>query len=132
LRFLYLVDSCFRDYSRCYLCTLFICYETININTCTDYTAYYLYSLLFIQLTIYEGTYKIFRTGGAAIYTAVVVARRTTMSSGPVCQVAYSSVDVGSSGTRLFEVVYFAIASVREFLDPSSYTAYCIYSLYPV
>jgi hypothetical protein len=42
------------------------------------------------------------------------------MSSESVCQVARSWVDVGSFHTRLFGVVYFAIASVREFLDKPS------------
>jgi hypothetical protein len=44
------------------------------------------------------------------------------MYSVSVCQVARSWVDVGSCHTRLFGVVYFAIASVREFLDPPSYS----------
>jgi hypothetical protein len=44
------------------------------------------------------------------------------MSSKPVCQVARSWVDVGSFYMRLFGVVYFAIASVREFLDTPSYS----------
>jgi hypothetical protein len=53
----------------------------------------------------YEDVSKIFRTG-AAIYTAVVVARstvdgRTTMSSESVCKVARSWVDVDSFPTRL-------------------------------
>jgi hypothetical protein len=56
---------------------------------------------------------------GVAICTAVVVAQ--TMSSESVCQVVCSWVDVGSLHTRLFGVVYFAIASVREFLDTLSY-----------
>jgi hypothetical protein len=43
------------------------------------------------------------------------------MSCESVCQVARNWVDVGSFHTRLFGVVYFAIASVREFLDTSSY-----------
>jgi hypothetical protein len=43
------------------------------------------------------------------------------MSSESVCQVARSWVDVGSFRTRLFGVVYFAIALVREFLDTPSY-----------
>jgi hypothetical protein len=43
------------------------------------------------------------------------------MSSESVCQVARSWVDVGSFHMRLFEVVYFAIASVREFLETPSY-----------
>jgi hypothetical protein len=43
------------------------------------------------------------------------------MSSESLCQVARSWVDVGSFHTRLFLVVYFAIASVREFLDTPSY-----------
>jgi hypothetical protein len=43
------------------------------------------------------------------------------MSSDSVCQVARSWVDVGSIHMRLFGVVYLAIASVREFLDTSSY-----------
>jgi hypothetical protein len=43
------------------------------------------------------------------------------VSSGSVCQVAHSWVDVGSFQMRLFLVVYFAIASVREFLDTASY-----------
>jgi hypothetical protein len=37
------------------------------------------------------------------------------MSSESVCQVARSWVEVVSFHTRLFGVVYFAIASVREF-----------------
>jgi hypothetical protein len=45
------------------------------------------------------------------------------MSSELVCQVARSWVAVGSLHTRLFGVVYFAIASVREFLDTPSYTS---------
>jgi hypothetical protein len=78
-----------------------------------------------ITSKLYEGTSKIFRTG-AAIYTAVVerealVDGRTTMSTESVCQVARSWVDVGSFHTRLFGVVYFAIASVREFLDTPSH-----------
>jgi hypothetical protein len=39
------------------------------------------------------------------------------MSSESVFQVARSWVDVGSFHTRLLGVAYFAIASVREFLD---------------
>jgi hypothetical protein len=39
------------------------------------------------------------------------------MSSESVYRVASSWVDVGSFHTRLFGVVYFAIALVREFLD---------------
>jgi hypothetical protein len=46
---------------------------------------------------------------------------RTTMSSESVCQVARSWVDVSIIHTRLFGVVYFAIASFREFLDTPSY-----------
>jgi hypothetical protein len=70
---------------------------------------------------IYESSYKIFRTG-AANYTAVVIARtqvhgRTTVSSKSVCQFSRSWVDVDSYHTSLFRVVYFAIASVKEFLD---------------
>jgi hypothetical protein len=42
------------------------------------------------------------------------------MSSEPVCQVAGSWVEVGRFHTRLFGVIYFAIASAREFLDTSS------------
>jgi hypothetical protein len=41
----------------------------------------------------------------------------TTMSSESVCQVACSWVGVGSFHTRLFGIVYFAIALFREFLD---------------
>jgi hypothetical protein len=44
------------------------------------------------------------------------------MSSESVCQVARSWVDVGSFHKRLFGVVYFAILSVREFLDTPSYS----------
>jgi hypothetical protein len=43
------------------------------------------------------------------------------MSSKSECQVARSWVNVGSFHTRLFGVVYFAIASVRKFLGKSSY-----------
>jgi hypothetical protein len=43
------------------------------------------------------------------------------MSSESVCQVTRNWVDVGSFHTRLFGVVYFAIASVQEFLDTPSY-----------
>jgi hypothetical protein len=44
------------------------------------------------------------------------------MSSELVCQVARNWVDAVSFHTHLFGVVYFAIASVREFLDtPSGY-----------
>jgi hypothetical protein len=43
------------------------------------------------------------------------------MSGESVCQVARSWMDVGSFHTRLFGVVYFAIASVREFLDTPPY-----------
>jgi hypothetical protein len=43
------------------------------------------------------------------------------MSSGSVCQVAYSWVDVGSFQMRLFWAVCFAIASIREFMDTASY-----------
>jgi hypothetical protein len=43
------------------------------------------------------------------------------MFSESVCQVARSWVVLGSFHTRLFGVVYFAIASVRKFLDKSSY-----------
>jgi hypothetical protein len=43
------------------------------------------------------------------------------MSSELVCEVARSWVDVGSFHARLFGVVYFAITSVREFLDAPSY-----------
>jgi hypothetical protein len=52
------------------------------------------------------------------------------MSSESVHQVARSWVDVGSFHKRLFGVVYFAIASVREFLDTTSYTIYC-YLVHP-
>jgi hypothetical protein len=49
------------------------------------------------------------------------------MPSESVCQAARSWVDVGSFHTRFFGVMYFAIASVREFLDTPSYTnfRYC-------
>jgi hypothetical protein len=43
------------------------------------------------------------------------------MSSESVCQVARSWVDVGSFHTRIFGVLYYAVASVREFLDTPSY-----------
>jgi hypothetical protein len=43
------------------------------------------------------------------------------MSSESVCQVAHSWVDVSSFHPRLFEVMYFAIASVREFPDTPSH-----------
>jgi hypothetical protein len=43
------------------------------------------------------------------------------MSSESVCQVARSWVDLDSFHTRLFGVVNFAIASVREFLDTPLY-----------
>jgi hypothetical protein len=43
------------------------------------------------------------------------------MSSESVYQVARSWVEVGSFHTRLFGVVYFAVASVREFLNTLSY-----------
>jgi hypothetical protein len=43
------------------------------------------------------------------------------MSSESVCQVARSWVEVGRFHTRLFGVAYFAIASVREFLDTALY-----------
>jgi hypothetical protein len=68
---------------------------------------------------------KIFRTG-AAIYTAVVVARervdsRTTMSSESVCHVARSWVDVGSFHTRLVMRFMNFTASFRNILDTLSY-----------
>jgi hypothetical protein len=44
------------------------------------------------------------------------------MYSESVYQVARGWVDVGSFHTRLFGVVYFTIASVREFLDTPTYT----------
>jgi hypothetical protein len=44
------------------------------------------------------------------------------MSSELVCKVARSWVGVGSFHTRLFGVMYFVIASVREFLDTPSYS----------
>jgi hypothetical protein len=47
------------------------------------------------------------------------------MSSESVCQVARSWVDVGSFHARLFGGVYFAVASVREFLDTPSYVSMC-------
>jgi hypothetical protein len=76
----------------------------------------------FYVILLYEGTSKIFWTG-AAIYTAVVVARSTgtwtTVSSESLSQVAHSLVEVGSFHTLLFEVVYFAI--VREFMDTPSH-----------
>jgi hypothetical protein len=62
---------------------------------------------------------KIFRTG-AAIYTAVVVARstgRTTTSSKSVCQVARIWVDVGSFQNPLFIIFMIFIASVLFILD---------------
>jgi hypothetical protein len=43
------------------------------------------------------------------------------MSSESVCQVARSWVDMGRFHTRLFGIVYFTIASVREFLGTFSY-----------
>jgi hypothetical protein len=49
------------------------------------------------------------------------------MSSESVCQIARSWVDVGRFHTRLFGVVYFAIASVREFMDTPSYMYTYIY-----
>jgi hypothetical protein len=42
------------------------------------------------------------------------------MSTESMCKVARNWVDVGSFHTRLFGVVYFDIASVREFLDSPS------------
>jgi hypothetical protein len=51
------------------------------------------------------------------------------MSSESVCQVARSWVDVGSFHTCLFGVVYFAIASVREFLATPSYRSTIMYPL---
>jgi hypothetical protein len=55
-------------------------------------------------------------------YREAPVDCRTTMSSESVCQAARSWQDVCSFHTRLFGVWYFAIASVREFLDTPSYT----------
>jgi hypothetical protein len=52
------------------------------------------------------------------------------MSSESVCQVARSGEEVGSFHTRLFGVVYFAIASVREFLDKSSYIHIFVWTRY--
>jgi hypothetical protein len=46
---------------------------------------------------------------------------RATMSIESVCQVVRSWVGVGSFHTPLFGVVYFSIASVREYLDTPSY-----------
>jgi hypothetical protein len=43
------------------------------------------------------------------------------MTSESVCQVARSWVDVNCFHTRLLGVVCFAIATVREFMDTSSY-----------
>jgi hypothetical protein len=43
------------------------------------------------------------------------------MSSESVCRVARSWVEEGNFHTRLFGVVYFAVASVGEFLDTPSY-----------
>jgi hypothetical protein len=51
----------------------------------------------------------------------VLVDGRTTMSSESVCPIASNWVDMGSFHTSLFGVVYFAIASVREFLDKPTY-----------
>jgi hypothetical protein len=48
------------------------------------------------------------------------------MSSESVCQVARSWVDVGSFHTRLFGIVYFSIASVREFVDTTSCVCVCV------
>jgi hypothetical protein len=69
---------------------------------------------------LYEVVSKIFRTG-AAIYTAVVVARstgrcRTTMTSKSVCQVTStrSWVDVGSFHTRFFGVVYLTCGDFHD------------------
>jgi hypothetical protein len=52
------------------------------------------------------------------------------MSSESVCQVARSWVDVGSFHTRLFGVVYFAIASVWGFLDTPSYSRVSMIFIY--
>jgi hypothetical protein len=62
--------------------------------------------------------WKIFWTG-AAIYTAVVVARstgryRTTMSSESMCQVARSWVDMVSFHTSLFGVVYVTCGNFHD------------------
>jgi hypothetical protein len=43
------------------------------------------------------------------------------MSSESMCQVAFIWVDVGSFHTRLFRVVYFANAAVRDFMDTTAY-----------
>jgi hypothetical protein len=48
------------------------------------------------------------------------------MSGESVCQVARSWVDVGSFHARLFGVVYYAFASVREFLALALCTRYSI------
>jgi hypothetical protein len=51
------------------------------------------------------------------------------MSRKSVCQVGRSWVDVGSWHTRLFGVLYFAIALVRAFLDVPLYNttlAHCL------
>jgi hypothetical protein len=80
----------------------------------------------------YEGTSKMLRTG-SAIYTAVLVAPvngRTTVSSESMCQVARSWVNGGNFLSCLFDVVYFAIASVREFLDTPSYSLSFIFYFY--
>jgi hypothetical protein len=74
---------------------------------------------LLYKASIYEGVSKILMTG-AAIYTAVVVARRTTMSSESVCQVSRSWVEVGSFHTCLVERFMIFTASVRNILDTPS------------
>jgi hypothetical protein len=50
------------------------------------------------------------------------------MYSESVRQVARSWMDVGSFHKLVFGVVYFALASVREFLDTPTYN--CDYSIY--
>jgi hypothetical protein len=49
------------------------------------------------------------------------------MSSESVCEVSCSLVDMGSFHTRLFGVMYFAVNSVREFLDTPSYMVCGLY-----
>jgi hypothetical protein len=65
---------------------------------------------------VYEDISKIFRTG-AAIYAAVVVDCRTTMSSKSVYHVARSWVDVHSFHTHLFIIFMIFTAPVRNILD---------------
>jgi hypothetical protein len=90
----------------------------ININT-SIYTYVCMYISTDIAVSFYEGDIQNIPDWCRQLYSSCGSAKH--MASESVCQVARSWVDVDSFHTSLFGVVYFAIASVREFLETPSY-----------